>query len=105
MKGTVVVLGLCAQPDTFMPFAAVAKEVRIQPSAFFTHHDYKFSVDVLDRARRRAPRDDHGLGVADGDAGRVRGAASPHAPMQGHGPAGGALTAPDIDGVPAAAAG
>lgn len=49
VKGTVVVLGLCAQPDTFMPFAAVAKEVRIQPSAFFTHHDYKYAVDVLDR--------------------------------------------------------
>jgi (R,R)-butanediol dehydrogenase/meso-butanediol dehydrogenase/diacetyl reductase len=48
-KGTVVVLGLCAQQEAFVPFAAVAKEVRIQTSAFFTHHDYRFAVDVLDR--------------------------------------------------------
>lgn len=48
-RGTVVVQGLCAVPDSIVPFAAVAKEVRIQTSAFFAHRDFEFSVDVLDR--------------------------------------------------------
>ena len=49
VKGTVCVLGLCAHTDTIVPFSAVAKEARIQTSAFFTHHEYKYSVEALDR--------------------------------------------------------
>lgn len=54
-RGTVVVLGLCASPDTFVPFAAVAKEARIQPSAFWEIRDFEIAIDTLD-AGAVAPR-------------------------------------------------
>ncbi len=46
-RGTVVVLGLCFAPDTFVPFAAVGKEVRIQTSAFYGIRDFEFAIDAL----------------------------------------------------------
>jgi (R,R)-butanediol dehydrogenase/meso-butanediol dehydrogenase/diacetyl reductase len=49
VKGTVLVLGLCTRPDTFVPFTALSKEVRIQTSAFFTTQEYQASLDVLER--------------------------------------------------------
>lgn len=48
-RGTVVVLGLCTTQDTFMPFGALNKEVRIQMAAFYDVADFIRSVDVLDR--------------------------------------------------------
>jgi len=48
VKGTVVVLGLCTRPDSFVPFVALSKEVRIQTSAFFTRQEYEASLDMLD---------------------------------------------------------
>lgn len=48
-RGTVLVQGLCGVPDTFTPFAAVAKEVRIQASALFHAQDFQYAVDVFDR--------------------------------------------------------
>lgn len=48
VKGTVLVLGLCTQPDTFVPFKALSKELRLQTSAFFTLGEYQASLDVLD---------------------------------------------------------
>ena len=54
-RGTVVVLGLCANADTFVPFAAVAKEARIQPSAFWEVRDFEIAVDTLE-AGAVAPR-------------------------------------------------
>ena len=54
-RGTVVVLGLCASADTFVPFAAVAKEARIQPSAFWEIRDFEIAVDTLE-AGAVAPR-------------------------------------------------
>ncbi len=47
IKGTVLVLGLCTQPDTFTPFVAISKEIRLQTSAFFTRDDYQTSLDAL----------------------------------------------------------
>jgi (R,R)-butanediol dehydrogenase/meso-butanediol dehydrogenase/diacetyl reductase len=47
-RGTVVVLGLCTATDQFQPFAAVAKEVRIQASAFYDARDFEIAVDALD---------------------------------------------------------
>jgi (R,R)-butanediol dehydrogenase/meso-butanediol dehydrogenase/diacetyl reductase len=47
IKGTVVILGLCSQPDSFVPFVALSKEVRLQTSAFFTRQEYEMSLDVL----------------------------------------------------------
>lgn len=47
-RGTVVVLGLCTMPDTFVPFRAVAKEVRIQTSAFFETPEFETVLRTLD---------------------------------------------------------
>ncbi len=47
VKGTVVILGLCTQADSFVPFTALSKEVRLQTSAFFTRKDYEAALDVL----------------------------------------------------------
>ena len=47
VKGTVLVLGLCTKPDTFVPFTALAKEARLQTSAFFTVEEYRASLDAL----------------------------------------------------------
>jgi (R,R)-butanediol dehydrogenase/meso-butanediol dehydrogenase/diacetyl reductase len=48
IKGTVVVLGLCTAPDTFVPFRAVSKEVRIQTSAFFDFPEFCRVIDTLE---------------------------------------------------------
>lgn len=55
VKGTVLVLGLCTVPDTFIPFKAVVKEVCIQTSGFFEFSEFCTSIDVLD-AGLAAPR-------------------------------------------------
>ncbi len=47
-RGTIVVLGLCAAEDHFVPFAAVAKEARIQASAFWDVRDFEIAIDALD---------------------------------------------------------
>ncbi|HTY49122.1 MAG TPA: alcohol dehydrogenase catalytic domain-containing protein [Steroidobacteraceae bacterium] len=47
-RGTVVVLGLCTVPDSFSPFLAVVKEVRIQPAALYRVRDFEICIDVLD---------------------------------------------------------
>ncbi|MEE8496820.1 MAG: alcohol dehydrogenase catalytic domain-containing protein [Xanthomonadales bacterium] len=47
IKGTVLLLGLCTQPDTFIPFVALSKEVRLQTSAFFTQQEYHTALDAL----------------------------------------------------------
>lgn len=47
-RGKVVVLGLCFARDNWVPFMSVAKEVRIQPAAFFNLKDFRYSVDMLD---------------------------------------------------------
>jgi (R,R)-butanediol dehydrogenase/meso-butanediol dehydrogenase/diacetyl reductase len=53
--GTIVVLGLCTAPDTFVPFEAVSKEVRIQTSAFFYAQEFRAAIDALE-AGHAAPR-------------------------------------------------
>jgi len=47
-RGTVVVAGLCTQPDTFNPFFLVSKEVRVQPSAFYDVRDFETTLDLFD---------------------------------------------------------
>ncbi|ROO27628.1 molecular chaperone GroES [Salinisphaera orenii MK-B5] len=47
-RGSVVVLGLCTMPDTFIPFEAVSKEVCIQTSAFFSVDEFRAALDALD---------------------------------------------------------
>ncbi|MGK6316929.1 alcohol dehydrogenase catalytic domain-containing protein [Neorhizobium sp. DT-125] len=45
--GTVVILGLCTRPDTFVPFRALSKEVNLVTSAFFKRQEYEASLDAL----------------------------------------------------------
>ncbi len=46
-RGTILLLGLCTQPDTFNSFAMLSKEVRLVTSAFFTRQDYEAALDAL----------------------------------------------------------
>lgn len=48
-RGTVVVLGLCTAPDSFVPFVAVVKEARIQPAALYRMRDFEIAADVMDQ--------------------------------------------------------
>jgi (R,R)-butanediol dehydrogenase / meso-butanediol dehydrogenase / diacetyl reductase len=48
-RGTVVVLGLCTAVDSFVPFLAVVKEVRIQPAALYRMRDFEIAAEVMDR--------------------------------------------------------
>lgn len=45
--GTLVILGLCTRPDSFVPFAALSKELNILTSAFFNRREYEAALDVL----------------------------------------------------------
>ncbi|MFM2098687.1 MAG: hypothetical protein RLZZ366_226 [Pseudomonadota bacterium] len=47
-RGTILLLGLCTQPDTFNSFAMLSKEVRLITSAFFTRGEYEAALDALD---------------------------------------------------------
>jgi (R,R)-butanediol dehydrogenase/meso-butanediol dehydrogenase/diacetyl reductase len=47
-RGTIVMLGLCTTPDSFVPFAAVQKEARFVASAFFNMREFQAALDVLD---------------------------------------------------------
>jgi len=55
VKGTVLILGLCTRPDSFVPFVALSKEVRLVTSAFFRRQEYEAALDMLD-AGEAAPR-------------------------------------------------
>jgi len=48
-RGTLVVLGLCTAVDSFVPFVAVVKEVRIQPAALYRMRDFEIAADVMDQ--------------------------------------------------------
>ncbi|QZH75907.1 MAG: alcohol dehydrogenase catalytic domain-containing protein [Erythrobacter sp.] len=47
-RGTILLLGLCTQPDTFNSFAMLSKEVRLVTSAFFTVPEYETSLAALE---------------------------------------------------------
>jgi len=46
-RGTILLLGLCTQPDTFNSFAMLSKEVKLVTSAFFTRQEYEAALDAL----------------------------------------------------------
>jgi (R,R)-butanediol dehydrogenase/meso-butanediol dehydrogenase/diacetyl reductase len=46
-RGTVVILGLCTAVDSLVPFAVIAKEVRLQPAAFYSMREFEIAADVL----------------------------------------------------------
>jgi (R,R)-butanediol dehydrogenase/meso-butanediol dehydrogenase/diacetyl reductase len=47
-RGVVLILGLCTQPDSFVPFVALSKEVRLVTSVFFSLTEYQAAIDALD---------------------------------------------------------
>jgi (R,R)-butanediol dehydrogenase/meso-butanediol dehydrogenase/diacetyl reductase len=47
-RGSIVLLGLCTTPDSFVPFHAIRKEVKFIASAFFNMREYEASLDMLD---------------------------------------------------------
>lgn len=49
VKGTVLILGLCARPETFVPFIALSREIRLQTSAFFKRQEYEAALDALEK--------------------------------------------------------
>jgi (R,R)-butanediol dehydrogenase/meso-butanediol dehydrogenase/diacetyl reductase len=48
-EGTILLLGLCTQPDTFNSFAMLSKQLRLVTSAFFTRQEYLAALRVLDQ--------------------------------------------------------
>jgi len=48
-RGTIVVLGLCTPPDTFMPFQLVSKEQKMQASAFYEVRDFELAASVMEK--------------------------------------------------------
>jgi len=46
-RGTILLLGLCTQPDSFNSFAMLSKEVRLVTSAFFHRQEYEAALDAL----------------------------------------------------------
>lgn len=46
-RGTILLLGLCTKPDTFISFAMLSKEVRLITSAFFTRSEFEMALDAL----------------------------------------------------------
>lgn len=47
IKGTVLILGLCTRSDSFIPFRALSKEVRLVTSAFFKRQEFEAALDAL----------------------------------------------------------
>ena len=47
-RGTVVMLGLCTAMDSFVPFHAVTKEVKIQTAAFYTMQEFQAALDAME---------------------------------------------------------
>lgn len=53
-RGTVVVAGCCTQPDSFVPFLAMFKELRLQFVSAYTLQDFQITVDAMDRGALEA---------------------------------------------------
>jgi threonine dehydrogenase-like Zn-dependent dehydrogenase len=48
IRGVVVVLGVCVQPDPFMPIMALAKEVDIRFSQVYNLREFEVAVDAME---------------------------------------------------------
>jgi (R,R)-butanediol dehydrogenase / meso-butanediol dehydrogenase / diacetyl reductase len=53
-RGNIVILGLCTSADSFIPFRAVSKEIKLITSAFFNLREYQTALDTLDGGRSPA---------------------------------------------------
>ena len=47
-RGTILLLGLCTQPDSINTFAMLSKEIRLVTSAFFTRAEFEAALDALE---------------------------------------------------------
>lgn len=52
--GTLVPVGVCEQPDTFMPFLALVKELRFQFAIAYTRDDFETVISMLAQGRLEA---------------------------------------------------
>jgi (R,R)-butanediol dehydrogenase/meso-butanediol dehydrogenase/diacetyl reductase len=50
-RGRVVVVGVCMQTDSFMPFAGIAKEASLHFVLAYEKRDFEYAVDMLDQGR------------------------------------------------------
>lgn len=50
-RGRVVVVGVCMQPDSIMPFAAITKEAALHFVLAYEKADFQFAVDMMDQGR------------------------------------------------------
>jgi (R,R)-butanediol dehydrogenase/meso-butanediol dehydrogenase/diacetyl reductase len=63
--GTIVAMGFCSKPDTFVPAAALAKEVTVRFSVMYSLKDFEAVADTLDAGHldsRNIVSDTIGLG-------------------------------------------
>lgn len=51
--GTVVSLGFCGEPDSFVPVAALTKELRLLFSMCYDRQDFRYTADVMAAGDRR----------------------------------------------------
>jgi (R,R)-butanediol dehydrogenase/meso-butanediol dehydrogenase/diacetyl reductase len=51
VRGSIVVVGVCALPDTILPVLAVIKELRIQFVVAYRKSDFAFTIDMLESGR------------------------------------------------------
>jgi (R,R)-butanediol dehydrogenase/meso-butanediol dehydrogenase/diacetyl reductase len=50
-RGRVVVVGVCMQQDSFMPFAGIAKEASLHFVLAYERRDFEYTVDMLEQGR------------------------------------------------------
>jgi len=50
-RGRVVVVGVCMQPDSIMPFAAITKEASLHFVLAYEKGDFQLAVDMMDQGR------------------------------------------------------
>ena len=50
-RGRVVVVGVCMQQDSFMPFAGIAKEASLHFVLAYEKRDFEYTVDMLEQGR------------------------------------------------------
>jgi threonine dehydrogenase-like Zn-dependent dehydrogenase len=51
VRGRVVVVGVCMQPDTIFPVMGIIKEVELRFVVAYHRRDWELTVDMLDRGR------------------------------------------------------
>ena len=54
VRGRVVVVGVCMQPDTILPGLAIAKDLRLDFVVAYTKQDFAFTIDMLASERVRS---------------------------------------------------